>query len=113
MGVEGEEGTSEGVEELGDRAVQLRGGRKAGRGGELAHLEADGLCVAAPLGVEDSLVVPAVLVVSDEGPLGVGRERGLAGACACAFKSRSLVGFSSWGVRRGEKAAVRVGKGRV
>lgn len=40
--------------------------------------QTNGLGVAAALDVEDTLVGPAVLVVTDEGTLGVGREGGLA-----------------------------------
>ena len=42
--------------------------------------ELDALGVAAALDVEDAVVGPAVLVVADEIPVGVGGERGLAGA---------------------------------
>ena len=42
--------------------------------------QADGLGVAAALEVEDAVVAPAVLVVADEDPLGIGRERRLARA---------------------------------
>jgi hypothetical protein len=42
--------------------------------------EADALGVAAALNIEDALVAPAVLVVTDQGTLGVGRESSLAGA---------------------------------
>lgn len=42
--------------------------------------EANGLGVAATLDVEDALVAPAVLIVTDQSALGVSRERGLAGA---------------------------------
>lgn len=44
------------------------------------HLERDGLGVAAPLDVEHALVAPAVLVVSDQRPLGVGGQGGLPGS---------------------------------
>ena len=40
--------------------------------------EANALGVAAALNVENALVAPAVLVVTDQGTLGVGRESGLA-----------------------------------
>jgi hypothetical protein len=40
----------------------------------------DDLGVAAALDVEHALVAPAVLVVADEQALGIGRQRGLAGA---------------------------------
>lgn len=40
--------------------------------------EANALGVAAALNVEDATVAPAVLVVTDQGTLGVGRESGLA-----------------------------------
>ena len=46
-----------------------------GLGGEIDHLR-----VAAALEVEDAVVAPAVLVVADQRPLRIGRERGLAGA---------------------------------
>ena len=42
--------------------------------------EPDHLCVAAALDVEDAARAPPVLVVADQGPVGVGRQRGLAGA---------------------------------
>ena len=42
--------------------------------------EADRLGVAAALEVEDAVVAPAVLVVADQQPLGIGRERRLARA---------------------------------
>ena len=42
--------------------------------------ETNALGVAAALNVEDALVAPAVLVVTDQGTLGVGREGGLASA---------------------------------
>lgn len=41
--------------------------------------ETNALGVAAALNVEDATVAPAVLVVTDQGALGVGRESGLAG----------------------------------
>ncbi len=40
----------------------------------------DGLGIAAALEVEDAVVAPAVLVVADQGPLGIGGQGGLAGA---------------------------------
>ena len=40
----------------------------------------DALGVTAALEVEDTAMAPAVLVVTDEETVGVGRERGLAGA---------------------------------
>src|SRR5207245_2835022 len=40
----------------------------------------DRLRVAATLEVEYSRVAPAVLVVADQAPLGIGRQRGLAGS---------------------------------
>lgn len=46
----------------------------------LLAAEADALCVAASLDVENARVGPAVLVVTDQGTLRVGREGGLAGA---------------------------------
>lgn len=42
--------------------------------------EANALGVTTALNVEDALVAPAVLVVTDQGTLGVGREGGLASA---------------------------------
>src|SRR5690606_39422119 len=42
--------------------------------------EVDGLGVAAALEVENAVVIPAVLVVTDQLALGVGGEGGLAGA---------------------------------
>ena len=42
--------------------------------------QVDRLGVAAPFDVEDAVVAPAMLVVADELPLRVGRERRLAGA---------------------------------
>jgi len=42
--------------------------------------QVDGLGVAAPFDVEDAGVAPTMLVVADEQPLGIGRERGFAGA---------------------------------
>ena len=42
--------------------------------------ETDRLGVAAALEVEDPLVAPTVLVVPDQQPLGIGRERRLARA---------------------------------
>ena len=42
--------------------------------------EADRLRVAAALEVEDAVVAPAVLVIADEAPFGIGRERRLARA---------------------------------
>jgi len=48
--------------------------------GLLLSGEANALGVAAALNVEDTLVAPAVLVVTDQGTLGVGRESCLAGA---------------------------------
>ena len=44
-------------------------------------LEADALGVAAALDVEHPVVAPAVLVVPNQGPLGVCGQRGLARAC--------------------------------
>lgn len=41
--------------------------------------EVDGLGVAAALEVEDTVVIPAVLVITDEGAVGVSREGGLTG----------------------------------
>ena len=56
---------------------------EASRGREdvgLVHRrQADGLGIAAALEVEHVVAAPAVLVVADEAPQGVGRERGLAG----------------------------------
>lgn len=46
--------------------------------GLLLSRETNGLGVAATLDVEDTAVRPAVLVVTDEGTVGVGREGGLA-----------------------------------
>jgi len=43
----------------------------------LGGIEADHLRVAAPLEVEDPLLAPPVLVVAEEGPLGIGGERRL------------------------------------
>src|SRR5207244_12356313 len=40
----------------------------------------NGLGIAATLEVEDALVRPTMLVVADEPPLGIGRQRRLAGA---------------------------------
>ena len=40
--------------------------------------EIDGLRVAAALEVEDTILVPTMLVVTDEGSLGIGGEGGLA-----------------------------------
>jgi hypothetical protein len=42
--------------------------------------ETDRLRVAAALEVEDAIVAPAVLVVADQQPFGIGRERRLARA---------------------------------
>lgn len=46
----------------------------------LLRRQADALCVAAALNVEYTLVAPAVLVVTDERTVGVGRQGRLAGA---------------------------------
>src|SRR5690625_1033759 len=54
-----------------DRAVDL---------GLLLGRKIDGLGVAPPFDVEDTVVGPAMLVVSDQTPARVGRQRGLAGA---------------------------------
>lgn len=48
--------------------------------GLLFGREANALGVAAALNVEDAAVAPAVLVVANEGAVGVGRQRRLAGA---------------------------------
>ena len=40
--------------------------------------EVDGLCIAATLKVENAIIVPAMLVVTDESSLRIGRESGLA-----------------------------------
>ncbi len=42
-------------------------------------VEIDNFCIAATLEVEDAVVVPAVLVVTDKQTLRVGRESGFAG----------------------------------
>ena len=42
-------------------------------------VKTDDLCIAAALKVEDTVIVPAVLVVADQQSLGVGRKGGLAG----------------------------------
>ena len=42
--------------------------------------EPDGLGVAAALEIEDAVRAPAVLVVAEQGAVGIGRQRGLAGA---------------------------------
>ncbi len=42
--------------------------------------QVDHLRVAAALEVEDAVCAPAVLVVADQGALGIGRERRLTGA---------------------------------
>ena len=43
-------------------------------------VQVDNLGVAAALKVEDSLVVPAVLVIADQQTLGIGGQGGLAGS---------------------------------
>ena len=88
------------VEDAGDRVVdhvlddgaELRGGRvDLGLG---LGREVDGLGVAAALEVEGAVVGPAVLVVADQHPLRVGRERGLAGARQ-AEEQRHVVGVAA------------------
>ncbi len=53
-----------------DRVVDIRLG---------ILVEVDNLCVAAALEVEYAVVVPAVLVITDEETLRVGRKSGLSG----------------------------------
>ena len=70
--------------------------------------QVDRLGVAAAFDVEDAVVAPAVLVVADEVPLGIGGERRLAGA-GQAEQQRRAAGLP---VRRGravhrEHAALR------
>ena len=74
---------------LEDRA-EPAGGRvdlRLGLGRQLDHLG-----VAAALEVEDARVAPAVLVVADEAPLRVARERGLAGAGEAEEQRRVALG---------------------
>src|SRR5690606_41133465 len=63
--------------DLQHRAEALAGGEDLGFG---LFGEGDHLGVAAALEVEDAVVGPAVLVVTDEAAVGIGRERRLAGA---------------------------------
>ena len=57
----------------------------------LLSRETNALGIAATLNVEDTSVTPAVLVVTDQGTLGVGRQSGLAGSGKTEENSNILV----------------------
>jgi hypothetical protein len=62
----------------------LQHGAEAVAGGEDLRFgffrQLDALGVAAALEIEDAVIAPAMLVVTDQRAVGIGRERGLAGA---------------------------------
>src|SRR5688572_9021739 len=76
------------VDVLEDRAEAASGGEDV----RLVHRrQADGLGVAAALEVEEAVSAPSVLVVADEAPLRIGRERRLAGARQAEEQRRVVV----------------------
>src|SRR5437868_6834870 len=69
--------------------------------------QADGLGVAAPFEIEDAMVRPAMLIIANEAALGIGRERGLAGAGEPEKKSGASVSSHIGGTVHGQDAPLR------
>ena len=66
-----------------DRHILEHGSRALGGGVDLrlgVRRQPDDLGIAAALEIEDAVGRPAMFVIADEGPAGIGRQRRLAGA---------------------------------